>query len=342
MSSGYGDYYVESAEARQARLLAEARARRAGLAVVLTEVVRELRFLGLVTPPPLASTGITSGEVQTECELLSSQIEQGRRAIATELIRRREAEAKHLLDETIANFSVDPTLAKRLAAPAARQSPQDRGEPSVTVQQKAEAEQIIARQIVPNPELNQRVVLALAEPPATARMLLADLSRTVDKANQAHEAAEQAAHDAATRGIEQAAKQAGRASDEAYVRQAVRDALEAIGYRATELQLADEPAALIAKNAAFPQHAIVGVVKDGQIHLDPARVDGASHHGADQTFEAAMCAGLAAFRQELNKRGISQHRYTHLPPGIAPQIKRRTVQPAKRTRTAQTEQAAQR
>ena len=75
---------------------------------------------------------------------------------------------------------------------------------------------------------------------------------------------------------------------------------------------------------------------------EAARVDGASHHGADQTFEAAMCAGLAAFRQELNKRGISQHRYTHLPPGIAPQIKRRTVQPAKRTRTAQAEQAAQR
>ncbi len=341
MSSGYGDYYVESAEAKEARLLAEARTRRAGLAEVLGEVGHELRLLGLVSPQPVASTGGTSDEVQTECELLSSQIDHGRRAITAELVRRREAEAKRLLDETIAGFSVDPELAERLAAPATRQSPQARAESSPTMQQKAEAEQIIARQIVPNPELNHRVAVALTEPPATARMLLADLSRTVDKANQAHQAAERAAHEATTRGIEQAAERAGRASDEAYVRQAVRDALEAIGYRATEMEIAEDPIALIAKSAAFPQHAIVGVVKNGQIRLDPARVDGASDHRVDQTFEAAMCAGLVAFRQELNKRGITQHRYTHLPPGIAPQIKRHAVQPATRIRTAEAEQAHQ-
>lgn len=342
MSSGYGDYYIESAEAREARLLAEARARRAGLAEVLAQVARELRFLGLATPPLVAGAGGTSSDVLAECELLSSQIEQGRRAIAEELVRRRQAEARRLLDETIAGFNVDPELVKRLAAPSPRQSAQPGAEPSTEVQLKAEAEQVLARQINPDPELHQRVVSALAEPPAVARMLLADLSRTVDKANQAHLVAEQAAHDAATRRIEQAAQQAGRDSDEAYVRQAVRDALEAIGYRATELQLADDPVALVAKSAAFPQHAIVGVVKDGQIRLDPARVDGVNDHGVDQTFEAAMCAGLVAFRQELNKRGIAQRRYSHLPPGIAPQIKRRTVQPTNRARVAEAEQARQR
>ena len=111
MSSGWSEYVVESAEARERRLLAAAIARRDGLLSDLAGVTGELRSLGL---PAIAGFGPapgTSEEVEAQCGKLQRLISEARSGIEKELARRQQDTARRQLAEAISGFVVSPEIA---------------------------------------------------------------------------------------------------------------------------------------------------------------------------------------------------------------------------------------
>ena len=123
------------------------------------------------------------------------------------------------------------------------------------------------------------------------------------------------------------------------VADAVRASLQAIGYQPTPLLAEGAEDALIVTHAAFPQHAVMARTRTGRIELDALRIAGPADTAADTQAEKALRDALAAFRAELEKRGIRQNRVSHLPAGLRPlahqQVTRRATEQRRTTEQEQ-------
>ena len=119
----------------------------------------------------------------------------------------------------------------------------------------------------------------------------------------------------------------------------MRASLQAIGYQPTSLLTEGAEDALIVTHAAFPQHAVMARTRAGRIELDALRIAGPADTAADTQAEKALCDALAAFRAELEKRGIRQNRVSHLPAGLRPlahqQVTRKTTEQRRTTEQEQ-------
>lgn len=170
-------------------------------------------------------------------------------------------------------------------------------------------------------------------------MLLRLLRDEVDSRNARHREALRAAEQQRTAALESEAETAARCAEEGFVADAVRASLQAIGYQPTPLLAEGAEDALIVTHAAFPQHAVMARTRTGRIELDALRIAGPADTAADTQAEKALCDALAAFRAELEKRGIRQNRVSHLPAGLRPlahqQVTRRATEQRRTTEQEQ-------
>lgn len=323
MSSGSSYYAVESAEAREKRLLAESRTRRERLIATLLQVSAKQRSLGL----PVSEFQATDGDsihTQAQCSHLETLIDDAESGIRAELGRRERTFAQEQLAAAMTGITVDPGLAQELARTrtAARSSRHASAKDAVTAQLAALATAVVERQDVADPEIATRVAQALAETPERATMLLTALRDDVDRRNARHrEAVKQAALER-RRIIDAAAEAAARAEETRFVEGAVREALRTLGYQVTDTEAVGAENALVVRSAAHPEHAVLAVTGQGRIQLDTVRISGAASPGLDRMADQALCSALAAFRDELEKRGIKTTRVSHLPAGFFPMVTR--------------------
>lgn len=338
MSSGWSEYVVESAEARERRLLAAAIARRDGLLSDLAGVTGELRSLGLPTIAGFGPAPGTSEEVEAQCGKLQRLISEARSGIEKELTRRQQDTARRQLAEAISGFVVSPEIAAALAEKTSTGNTEQQTGPRPTELADL-ARDVVERQLVADPTVSERAAEALTASPERSRMLLRLLRDEVDSRNARHREALRATEQQRTAALESEAETAARRAEEGFVADAVRASLQAIGYQPTPLLAEGAEDALIVTHAAFPQHAVMARTQTGRIELDALRIAGPADTAADIQAEKALCDALAAFRAELEKRGIRQNRVSHLPAGLRPlahrQVTRRTTE---QRRTAEQEQ----
>ena len=107
-----------------------------------------------------------------------------------------------------------------------------------------------------------------------------------------------------------------------FVENAVRESLRTLGYQTPDAEAAGAEQALVVRSAAHPEHAVLALTESGRIRLDTIRIAGASSPGSDHEADQALCNALAAFRDELEKRGVRTTRVSHLPAGLSPVIRR--------------------
>ena len=255
MSSGWSEYVVESAEAKERRLLAAAIARRDGLLSDLAGITGELRFLGLPAISDFGPAPGTSEEVEAQCGELQRLISEARSGIEKELARRQQDTARRQLAEAISEFTVSPEIAAALAEKTStRNAEWQTG--SRPTELAALARDVVERQLVADPAVSERAAEALAASPERLRMLLRLLRDEVDSRNARHREALRAAEQQRTAALESEAETAARCAEEGFVADAVRASLQAIGYQSTPLLAEGAEDALIVTHAAFPQHAV--------------------------------------------------------------------------------------
>ena len=338
MSSGWSEYVVESAEAKERRLLAAAIARRDGLLSDLAGITGELRSLGLPAIADFGPAPGTSEEVEAQCGELQRLISEARSGIEKELARRQQDTARRQLAEAISGFTVSPEIAAALAEKTSTGNAERETGPRLTELADL-ARDVVERQLVADPAVSECAAEALAASPERSRMLLRLLRDEVDSRNARHREALRAAEQQRTAALESEAETAARCAEEGFVADAVRASLQAIGYQPTSLLTEGAEDALIVTHAAFPQHAVMARTRTGRIELDALRIAGPADTAADTQAEKALCDALAAFRAELEKRGIRQNRVSHLPAGLRPlahqQVTRRATEQRRTTEQEQ-------
>ena len=338
MSSGWSEYVVESAEARERRLLAAAIARRDGLLSDLAGITGELRSLGLPAIADFGPAPGTSEEVEAQCGELQRLISEARSGIEQELARRQQDVARRQLAEAISGFTVSPEIAAALAEKTSTGNAERETGPRLTELADL-ARDVVERQLVADPAVSECAAEALAASPERSRMLLRLLRDEVDSRNARHRETLRTAEQQRTAALESEAETAARCAEEGFVADAVRASLQAIGYQPTSLLTEGAEDALIVTHAAFPQHAVMARTRAGRIELDALRIAGPADTAADTQAEKALCDALAAFRAELEKRGIRQNRVSHLPAGLRPlahqQVTRRATEQRRTTEQEQ-------
>ena len=338
MSSGWSEYVVESAEAKERRLLAAAIARRDGLLSDLAGITGELRSLGLPAIADFGPAPGTSEEVEAQCGELQRLISEARSGIEKELARRQQDTARRQLAEAISGFTVSPEIAAALAEKTSTRNAERQTGPRPPELADL-ARDVVERQLVADPAVSEQAAEALAASPERSRMLLRLLRDEVDSRNARHREALRAAEQQRTAALESEAETAARCAEEGFVADAVRASLQAIGYQPTPLLAEGAEDALIVTHAAFPQHAVMARTRTGRIELDALRIAGPADTAADTQAEKALCDALAAFRAELEKRGIRQNRVSHLPAGLRPlahqQVTRRATEQRRTTEQEQ-------
>lgn len=323
MSSGWSSYVVESAEARERRLLAEARTRRQGLLEAWAQVAAKQRSLGLAVNDWRVTDG-DSTQIRDQCSQLEEIIHQAEKNVRAELSIRERAFAQEQLAAAIADITIDTTLVKELALAreAACKSrpapPHDTDEARLA----ALATAVVEHQDVADPELAIQVARALEQSPERARMLLQALRDEVDRRNARHRMAQEEAAREHRRVIDASAEAAAAQEEVRFVENAVRESLRTLGYQTPDAEAAGAEQALVVRSAAHPEHAVLALTESGRIRLDTIRIAGASSPGSDHEADQALCNALAAFRDELEKRGVRTTRVSHLPAGLSPVIRR--------------------
>ena len=338
MSSGWSEYVVESAEAKERRLLAAAIARRDGLLSDLAGITGELRSLGLPAIADFGPAPGTSEEVEAQCGEVQRLISEARSGIEKELARRQQDTARRQLAEAISGFTVSPEIAAVLAEKTSTRNAER--QTGLRPTELADlARDVVERQLVADPAVSEQAAEALTASPERSRMLLRLLRDEVDSRNARHREALRAAEQQRTAALESEAETAARCAEEGFVADAVRASLQAIGYQPTPLLAEGAEDALIVTHAAFPQHAVMARTRTGRIELDALRIAGPADTAADTQAEKALCDALAAFRAELEKRGIRQNRVSHLPAGLRPlahqQVTRRATEQRRTTEQEQ-------
>lgn len=323
MSSGWSSYAVESDEARERRLLAAARTRRQHLLEALRLLGARQRSLGLPTRDFHATDG-DSSHVAAQCTRLEELLRDGEHDIQAVLTERERAAAQEQLTAAMSRITVDPGLVAELAR--ARDTLRDDHPPLTRDQQTTRlatlAAQLVERQDVADPEIATRAAQALQEPPQRSAMLLTALRDEVDRRNARHRATLARAQQERDHGIAEAAQAAARAEETRFVQEAVRDSLRALGYHLPDVVAQGEEQALVVRSAAHPEHAVLARADGENIHLDTVRVQGSPSPELDRAADQSLCDALAAFRDELQKRGVTTTRISHLPAGFAPVTRR--------------------
>lgn len=280
MSSGWSEYVVESAEAKERRLLAAAIARRDGLLSDLAGVTGELRSLGLPAIADFGPAPGTSEEVEAQCGELQRLISKARSRIEKELARRQQDTARRQLAEAISGFTVSPEIAAALAEKTSTGNAERQTGPRPTELADL-ARDVVERQLVADPAVSERAAEALTASPERSRMLLRLLRDEVDSRNARHRETLRTAEQQRTAALESEAETAARCAEEGFVADAVRASLQAIGYQPTPLLAEGAEDALIVTHAAFPQHAVMARSRTGRIELDALRIAGPADTAAD-------------------------------------------------------------
>lgn len=330
MSSGYTTYTLEQLERSR---LAAAERRRSELLFDLDLRADQQRRLGLKAAEFWTRDG-NSTEVEEQCREIEALIQRADVELADALARREREAGRQQLARAISGVTVSPEL-PRLLGPTAPATPVD----DAQLRRRDLAEQVVARQDVADPEIAERVAAALAESPERADMLLGALRDEVDRRNTRHRATLAATARARREEIDRLAKAEAKAEDERFVAQVVRESFQAMGYQVADATLEGNEDALVVRSGAHPDHAVMARLLDDRIKLDTVRLSGASDLDSDKLADQALCDGLAAFRAELEKRGVKPTRANHVPAGLVP-VASRTL--TARTRDQAADQAARR
>lgn len=321
MSSGWSSYEVDSAEARERRRLAEARARRDHLIADLKALSIRRQSLELPTVPFQATDG-DSVKVTTQCRQLEDLIRSEERNLEAVLLERQRAFADEQLATALSNVRVDSALAAALVQAQENirtsQSPASTNTNGARDRLVALAAEVMERQDVADPYLATRVAQALKETPQRAAMLLTALRDEVDRRNADRRATRTRAVEERQRVINAAAEAAAQAEEDVYVQGAIRESLRKLGYQLPDVEAVGAEQAMVVYSAAHPHHAFLASTDGGRIRLDTIRISGPPSQILDRAADQTLCSALAAFRDELEKRGVKTTRVSHLPAGFSP------------------------
>lgn len=317
MSAGWSGYVVESAEAIERRLLAQAQARRRVLHEELDVVNRRIALVG-GSSGTHADTGSTSNEVAADCARLEGEVER----VRAEWLRIVDAERQELTQRLVGDILVGLKVSDDLVAGLGTMKSRRTTAVASTVDPRrdavAERAAYVLRKLrVPDQAIASAVGDAASEEPARALLLLADLSTQVDRVNRRLE--EERQREAEERAVEMQAfvDAAGDAADQEYVADAVIASLAAIGYHAVGTEDLDGEEHVVLKHQGFAHHGVAAAIGGKRIKLEPVRLSGAPDRSVDQQFEETMCAGLKEFEQHLSARGVRRSATKHRPAGFS-------------------------
>lgn len=326
------DYVIESAEQREARERAAALVRFSHARRRREALRARCRAQGLADVAGIADPGAAATAEVIAAAVASTDAETARlEAAADAAIRAREqadlqrsvSALARAVRAALSTAAPAPTRRAGDARPeagadAARGAASERAGEEERSRIEARLQRILARQVVADPTLTGRAEEVLRSSPARATLLLDDLSHTVDRRNAEIEKERRRARQASQAATALASQEAARASDRAFVLDAVVGTLRDLGYASVTTSTAVPDGAIVVESGQPPGYGIQARLDGEEIALRSVRLDTEIKGATDVDADQHLCAALPEVAAGLLRRGVRPGRIRSIPAGILP------------------------
>lgn len=304
-------YTIESPAQIEARLVAEWQTHLDQVLERFAELAARRAVLGLGTSTPTRPTCHDSGELMRAVQDLRARWQALEAEMNEEGARQHSARAARLLSDASAAL----TQRARIERPTDREvAPAPAGaDPDVV----AKVESVLTRARTGVPGLQESVDALLASPPATARLLLADLSATIDQANRDADLARSRIAAAAEDEERRKATAAAEDCDRAFVLARTVSALTELGYVVAGTSVVQSDAVVL-RSPALPGGGVRARIDgSGEIEIVPVRSPDSSATSVAGV-EDELCSHLDSLTATMRRGGIATERVRSMPTGILP------------------------